>query len=94
MQNSAVEQIVDVPVPQIQEETVEVRQVQFIDKAVEVPVVMQGQVPTVRKVLKTLKAPQAHSTDKVVDVPVTMPGASSSSSICAENRGSPTNSVH
>ena len=37
-QNSTVERIVDVPAPQIQEEIVEVRRVQFINKTVDVPV--------------------------------------------------------
>ena len=93
-QNSTGEQIVDVPVPQIREETVEVRQVQFIDKAMDVPVVMQRQVPRVRKVLKTVEAPQAHDTDKVVDVPVIMQRRIPAVQVVGENGGGPTNSVH
>ena len=71
-EDSTVEQIVDVPVPQIQEETVEVPQIQFIDRAVDVPVFMQRQVPIVRKVQKIEEVPQAQSTDNVMDVPVDM----------------------
>ena len=69
------------------QKTVEVPQIQFIDRAVDVPVVMQRQVPIVQKVPKTVEVPQAQSTDKVVDVPGDHTEASSSSSSCAENRG-------
>ena len=69
-QNSTLEQIVDVPVPQIQKETVEVRQVQFIDKTGDVPVVMQRQVPAVQVVQKTVEMPQTQFIDRVVDTPV------------------------
>ena len=71
VQNRTVEQIIDVPTLQIQE-TVEVPQVQFIDKAVDVPVVIQRQVPTVQKMQKTAEVPQVQFIDKVVDVPVIM----------------------
>ena len=71
IQNRTMERIIDVPVLQIQE-TVEVPQVQFIDKAMDVPVVMQRQVPTVQKVQKTAEVPQVQFIDKVVDAPVIM----------------------
>ena len=73
-----VEQITETPAVSFAEETVETpktqtqEKVQLTDKAVDMPVVMQRQVPDVRKVLKTVEAPQARSTDKVVDVPVHM----------------------
>ena len=70
-QNRTVEQTIDVPVLQIQE-TVEVPQIQFIDKAVDVPVVVQRQVPIVQMVQKTVEVPQAQSTDKVMNAPVIM----------------------
>ena len=54
------------------QETVEVPQIQFIDKTLDVPVVMQRQVPTVQKVQKTVEVPQTQFIDKVVDVPVHM----------------------
>ena len=54
------------PVSHIQE-TVEVHQKQFIDKAVDVPIVLQRQVPIVRKMQKTVEVPQAQSTDKVIN---------------------------
>ena len=73
VQNRTMGRVIDVPVLQIQE-TVEVPQVQFIDRAVDVPVVMQRQVPIVQKVQRTVEVPQARSTDKVMDVPVIMQG--------------------
>ena len=72
VQNHTVEQIMDMPVVvqrQVQK-TVEVPQIQFIDKAVDVPVIVQRQVPIVRKVQKTVEVPQAQSTDEVMDAPV------------------------
>ena len=47
--------------------TAEVPQVQFIDEAVDVPVVMQRQEPIVQKVQETVEVPQAQSTDEVMD---------------------------
>ena len=69
VQNRTVEQVIDVPVLQIQE-TVEVLQIQLIDKVVDVPVLVQRQVPTVQKVQKTVKVRQEQFIDKVVDAPV------------------------
>ena len=69
VQNRTVEQVIDVPVLQIQE-TVEVPQIQLIDEVVDVPVVVQRQVPTVEKVQKTVKVRQVQFIDKVVDAPV------------------------
>ena len=74
VQNRIMEQIIDMPVMmqcQVQK-TVEVPQIQFIDKAVDVPVIVQRQVPIVRKVQKTVEVPQALSTDEVMDAPLTM----------------------
>ena len=70
--NRIMEQIIDVPVSQIQE-TVEVPQMQLIDKAVDVPVVMRRQVPIVQKVQRTVEVPQARFIEQVVDVPVGIP---------------------
>ena len=70
VQNHTVKQVIDV-VAQIHE-TDEVLQIQFIDEAVDVPVIVQRQVPTVQKVQKTLEASQAQSTDKVMNAPVIM----------------------
>ena len=67
----AVEHIIDVPVLRIQE-TVEVPQIQFIDKTLDVPVVVQRQVPIVQKLQKTVEVPQTQFIDKVMDVPVHM----------------------
>ena len=52
------------------QKTVEVPQVQYIDKSVDVPVVMQGQVLISQTVQKTVKVPQVQFLDRVVDVPV------------------------
>jgi len=49
---------------------VEVPQVQYIDRVVDVPVVKQRQVPSVQKVQKTVEVPQVQYIVKVVDVPV------------------------
>ena len=71
VQDRTVERIVKMPVVQVQE-TVEVPQVKLIDKAMDVSVVMQRQVPIVRKVQKTAEIPQTQFIDKIVDVPVHM----------------------
>ena len=52
VQNNTVEQIVDVPVSQIHEETVEVPQVQHIGKIGDVSVVTQRSVPTIQTAQK------------------------------------------
>ena len=52
------------------QKTVEIPQVQFLDKVVDIPVVVQRQVPMVQKVQKTLEVPQLQIIDKVVDIPV------------------------
>ena len=54
------------------QKTVDVPQIQFIDRAVDVPVFMQRQVPIVQKVQKIEEVPQAQSTDNVMDVPMDM----------------------
>merc|ERR1711916_268845 len=51
---------------------VEIPQIQYIDKVVDVPVVMQRQLPTIQKVQKTVEVPQIQYIDKIVDVPVVM----------------------
>merc|ERR1712083_283732 len=70
--------VVDVPVtkqrqvPSIQKmgRTVEVPQIQYIDRVVDVPVVKQRQVPSIQKVQRTVEVPQVQYIDRVVDVPV------------------------
>ena len=70
------------------QKTVEVPPIQFIDKTVDVPVVMRRQIPVVQNVQKTVEVPQVHvsspsvddmmhstfssSKDTVMDVPVIM----------------------
>ena len=91
VQNHTVEQIIDVPFHRFMR--LEVPKIQFIDKAVDVPVVVQRQVPIAQKVQKTSEVPQMQLIDKVVDVPVHHAEASSSSSSCAENHGGHTDSI-
>ena len=64
-----VEYMQPVPVQQ----TVEVPQVQYIDKAVDVPVAVQRQVPSIETVQKTVEIPQTQHIDKVADVLVARP---------------------
>ena len=71
VQNRTVGQIIDVPISQIQE-TVKVPQIQSIDTAVDVPVVVQRQVSIVQKLQKTVEVPQMHFIDNVMDIPVEM----------------------
>merc|ERR1711916_74501 len=52
------------------QKTVEVPQLQFIDKVVDIPVEAQRQIPMVQTVQKTIEIPQLQYIDKVVDVPV------------------------
>ena len=59
-----------VPAVQVVQKTVGDPQIQFIDKAVDIPVVQQRQVPTVQTVQNTVKIPQGQFLDKVVDMPV------------------------
>ena len=58
-----VEQIPDVPV----QKTVEVSQVQFLGKAVDMPVGMQRQVPMAQTVRKTMEVPPLQFTDKATE---------------------------
>ena len=51
---------------------VEVPQIQFLDRVVDVPLVMQQQVPMIQKVQKTVEISQVQFIDRVVDVPVVM----------------------
>ena len=44
----------------------------FIDKVVDVPVVIQCQVPVIQNQQKTVEVPQVQYIDGVVDVPVVM----------------------
>ena len=80
-----IEETIDVPVTRVMEKTiegvkqipqvqktVEVPQIQFIDEAVDVPVVMRRQVPVVQKMQKTVEASQVQSTDEVMNALVTM----------------------
>ena len=43
---------------------------QYIDKIVDVPIVVQRQAPTVQTVKKTVEVPQVQFLGRVVDVPV------------------------
>ena len=52
------------------QKTVEVPQVQYIDKIADAPVVMQGQVPTIQTVQKIVEVLQVQFIDRVLDVPV------------------------
>ena len=52
------------------QKTVDVPQVQYIDKIADAPVVMRGQVPTIQTVQKTVEVPQVQFIDRVVEVPV------------------------
>ena len=49
---------------------IEFPQVQFLDKAGDIPVVVQRQVSTAQTVQKTMEVPLSQFTDKVVDDPV------------------------
>ena len=88
MIDSVEESAVQQPMPQIMEEiieviqlvpvimkvqkAVEVSQVQYIDKIVDVLVVAQRQVPTVQTMQKTVEGSLVQLLDRVVDVPVMM----------------------
>ena len=64
---------VEIPVLQIVKKTVEIpgTLLQFTDKVVDIPVVVQRQIPiVVRTVQKTTDIPQLQCIDKVIDVPV------------------------
>ena len=52
------------------QKTVEVPQAQSTDKVIDVPVIMQRQVPAVQVVRKTVEVPQTQFIDRVVDTPV------------------------
>ena len=70
------DEIINAPVPEMMEETVEVvqhnpqEQVQCIDQIVDVSVVTQGQVLASQTVQKRVEVPQVQFLDRVVDVPV------------------------
>ena len=49
---------------------IDVPQLEFTDKVVDIPVVAQGQVHVNRNVQKTIEISQLQCTDDVVDVPV------------------------
>ena len=49
---------------------IDVPQVQFLDKADDMPVVVQRQIPMVQTVQKTMEIPQLQYCDEVIDVPV------------------------
>ena len=52
--------------------TVELPQVQHIERIVDVTLVMQHQVPTIRSAQKMVEVPQSQCFDRVVDAPVGM----------------------
>ena len=65
----------EIPVLQIVKKTVEIPEtlLQFTDKVVNIPVVVQRQIPiVVRTVQKTTDIPQSRYNDEVVDVPVVL----------------------
>ena len=74
------EEVVNVPVvlqrqkPVIQkvQKTVEVSQVQYVDKIVDVPVLAQRQVPVIQTVQKTVEVQRVQLLDRVVDVSVVL----------------------
>ena len=49
---------------------VEFPQVQYVDKTVDVPVVWQGQVPTIQTVQEAVEVPQVQFFDRLMGVPV------------------------
>ena len=53
-----------------EQKTVEVPQVVYIDKAVDVPMMSEKQAPMIQKVLKTVEAPQVQYSVRIVDLPV------------------------
>ena len=52
------------------EDPVEIQQVQILDRVVDLPVVLQRQVPMVLTVLKPVEIPQIQIVGKVVGIPV------------------------
>merc|ERR1712209_380195 len=58
-----------VPTVQTVQKTVEVPQLQFIDKVVDIPVVAQRQIPMVQTVEKTVEIPQLQIVEKIVEIP-------------------------
>ena len=70
---SVTEPVLEVPPVVVEYIQVEVPQVQYIDKAVDVPVAVQRQVPGIETVQKTVEVPQTQHIDKVADVPVARP---------------------
>ena len=61
-----------VPQVHVAQKTVEIVQTQFIEKAVNFPLVTFRQVPTIQKIQKTGEIPQAQFEDELTDVPVVM----------------------
>merc|ERR1712122_408361 len=69
--------VVDIPVvaqrqiPMVQtvQKTIEIPQLQYIDKVVDVPVVQVVQVPQVQVVEKTVEIPQLQIVEKIVEIP-------------------------
>jgi len=63
-----------IEVPRVVDLPVGVPQAQYIDKVVDVPQVMHGQVPMVQTVQKIMEDPLVQVFGKIVDVPVTKEG--------------------
>ena len=61
---------VKVEKPEIIEQTVEVPQVQYINKVTDVPVVVQRQMTAIHKVKKTVDVPQVQHIDRMMDLPL------------------------
>ena len=87
----------DVPyvnsIVQTMQKTVEVPQVVYIDKTVDVSMVSQMQAPMIQKVLKTVEAPEMQYTDKIVELPAVMQYRVSTIQPVQKNRGSATSSI-
>ena len=60
----------EVPMIQTVQKTVDVPQLQFLNKVDDTPVALQRQIPMVQAVQKTMKISQLQCVDKVVDDPV------------------------
>ena len=71
VQQRIMEQITETPAVSIAEEIMETPKTQTqVDKTIDMLVVRQGQVPTIRPVQKTVEVPQVRFLDRAVDVPV------------------------
>ena len=72
----------------------EVPQVVYIDKVVDVPMVSEREAPMIQKVLKTVEVPQVEYNDRIVDLPVATQCRVPTIKTCTGNRGHATGSIH